>query len=88
MGNEYGRIKTIICLNYLNICEGAHLCLTCGFRRAPKVGIKVHLGKMRSCDKLSDIERPYCPDTFGALQTINRTPRNFVPPDIEKEEKT
>ena len=85
MGNDYGRIKLSLIITNRTYVREIHICLTC-LRGGTKVGVKVHLGRMRSCYKHSDLERSYGPDAFGVIRTLSRNLRNFACPGIKIKE--
>ena len=48
-------------------------CTRCGYENTKKVGIKVHMSRVRSEIRGSyDAECPYCPSTFANLGGLNR----------------
>ena len=71
---DYGRIKTYHIYDEINQnWPKEHMCLSCGFTREKKIGILVHLARMRNdLETHYDLTCPYCPGIFRTLQSLNR----------------
>ena len=84
---DYGRIRTYqIYDENLQLWDKEHVCNRCGFTRRTKIGIKVHLARMRNeLENHYDLKCPYFPGIFRTLQSLNRHIRSFTCDYLKKE---